>query len=145
MGELPQLYHELADFMKTCGDRRHPDEALAYILKEWLVRAVGGTPTGFQWGDVFLPDGTEMRLHFLDESYFATVEDGELIYMGLPISPRAWCLMVTGSVRNPWRDILVRRTVHEGWTRAQSLRKRAQPRRATLLPERRIVRRRSDD
>ena len=148
MGDLPRLYHELADFMKTCGDRRHPDDALAFILQEWLQRATGATPTGYQWGDVFLPDGSELRLHFLGESYFATVEEGELMYMGSPTSPRAWCLEVTGSVRNPWRDILVRRTVFDGWTRAQSLRKSArspQHQRAALLPERRIVRRRARD
>lgn len=143
MSRLPQLYHELADFMNKCGDRRHPDDVLAIIIKEWIDSAVGGRAAGFQWGDLFLPDGAELRLHFLGEAHFATVENGALMFMGLPISPRAWCLEVTGTVRNPWRDILVRRTLYEGWTRASTLRKGRPKRRTTHVPERRLVRRRA--
>lgn len=74
MGKLPQAYHELADYMRVCGDKRHPDDVLALILKEWLQDAVGGKDAGYQWGELYLPDGAELRLHFLGEWYYISVD-----------------------------------------------------------------------
>lgn len=145
MGKLPQVYHELAEFMSVCGDKRHPDDVLALIVKDWLQQAVGGRDAGYQWGELYLPDGAELRLHFLGEWHYISVENGDLMYRGLPTSPRAWCLDVTGSVRNPWRDILVRRTRYEAWAHAHVLRKGPSKKRGTHVPERRLARRRAFD
>lgn len=63
-----------------------------------------------------------MRLRYQRIWYYATIEGDQLRYEAESVSPRDWALLVTGSVRNPWRDIWIRRTVCEGWTRAARLR-----------------------
>lgn len=48
----------------------------------------------------------------------AKIVGDKLNYAAESVSPRDWGLMVTGTVRNAWRDIWIRRGVNEGWTRA---------------------------
>jgi hypothetical protein len=143
---LPRVYAELARQLDQCGDRRQPDEVVNLAIKDWL--AANGPDAdrhGYQWKDLFLPNGTELRLRFQGDYYYGRICDDELMYGDESLSPRGWALMVTRTVRNAWRDIWVRRSVHEPWTRASDLR----PLRgaAPLFPgiDRRRYARRSDD
>jgi hypothetical protein len=50
--------------------------------------------------------------------YYACVEGDRLTHGGAPTTPRRWMLDVTGCVHNAWRDVWIRRTPTECWTRA---------------------------
>lgn len=146
VGVLPRVYRELVQLLEQCGDRRPPAEVANLAIKTWL--AANGPEAdrhGYQWKELYLPNGTELRLRYQGGYYYATISDDELLYADEAMSPRQWALMVTGTVRNAWRDIWVRRSVHEPWTRASDLR----PLRgaAPLFPgiDRRRYARRSDD
>jgi hypothetical protein len=77
--------------------------------------------------------------------YYATVERDQLMYAGEPVSPRGWGLMVTGGVRNAWRDIWIRRSANECWTRAAAWRStHAGPRPWNSVDRRRHTRRSTD-
>jgi hypothetical protein len=73
--------------------------------------------------------------------YYAEIEGDALVYAGEVVSPRDWTLMLTGTVRNAWRDIWIKRGVHERWTRAcvRRAEKASQPR--TPYVERRLGKR----
>ena len=121
--EVPhKVYLDLAFQLRNSGDTRGPDEVVVAALKAWLAYRHGKSTGGFQWRELFLPDGTEMRIRYRGAYYYARIDGDQLKYAGEVVSPRDWALMVTGTVRNPWRDIWIRRGVNECWTRASSWR-----------------------
>jgi hypothetical protein len=100
---------------------------------------------GYQWKELFLPDGTELRIRYRRAYNYARVDGDQLKYAGEAVSPRDWALMLTGSVRNPWRDIWIRCGVNDAWTRALAWRGAA-PYSPTLAhPDRRRRTRRITD
>lgn len=120
-----KVYLELAFRLRTAGDTRGPDEVVAFILKSWLGSEPGVTNAGYQWKELFLPDGTELRMRYRGVYYYARIDSDKISYAGETVTPRGWALMVTGTVRNPWRDIWLRRGIHECWTRASMWRANA--------------------
>ncbi len=117
-----QVYLDLAFKLRNMGDTRDPDEAVVAALKAWLAGRQQTLQGGYQWKELFLPDGTELRLRYRGAYNYASVDGDQLKYAGEVVSPRDWALMVTGSVRNPWRDIRIRCGVNEAWTRASAWR-----------------------
>jgi hypothetical protein len=111
-------YLELAFQLRNNGDTRQPDEVVAFALRAWLGNRQARPSGGYQWKDLFLPDGTELRMRYRGAYYYAGIAGDQLRYAGEIVSPRNWALMVTGTVRNAWRDIWIRRGINEGWTRA---------------------------
>ncbi|MES2757763.1 MAG: hypothetical protein V4693_10345 [Pseudomonadota bacterium] len=94
-------------------------------LKAWLANRQGQLKGGYQRKDLLLPDGTELRIRYRGAYHYARIDGDQLKSAGEVVSPRDWALMVTGSVRNPWRDIWLRRGVSESWTRASAWRNAA--------------------
>jgi hypothetical protein len=64
---------------------------------------------------------------------------------GESVTPRAWLLALTGTVRNPWRDIWIRRTANGCWTRAGMWRSSHRIQRVLPYADRRSQVRRSSD
>ncbi|GAB3432015.1 hypothetical protein NX773_13395 [Massilia solisilvae] len=125
--QLPtQVYLDLAFHLRKHGDLRNPDEILPLALRQWMAgrsaRQVGAGARGYQWQDVFLPEGTELRMRYHSVWYYAQVVRDRIMYEGQTVSPREWGLLVTGGVRNAWRDIWIRRTVNDLWSRASAWR-----------------------
>ena len=140
------LYLDLAFKLRQSGDLRTMDEVVTIAVKAWMATQLGGaTGRGYQWKELFLPDGTDLRLHAFQRHYYAKVVGDEIMYAGEAMSPREWALTVTGSVRNAWRDIWIRRNVNEMWTLASTWRQqhRANPR--LVCGDRRRHARRSTD
>jgi hypothetical protein len=131
------LYLELAFQLRKRGDTRQPDDLIAVALKAWLGQRGGTASAGYQWKELFLPDGTELRMRYRGVSYHAIIEGDQLKYAGESVSPRGWILMITGTVRNPWRDIWIRRGVDDGWSRAAMWRARSDDRPSAARTERR--------
>jgi hypothetical protein len=112
------VYLEVAYQLRNSGDLRQPDDIVASAVKAWLGNRQGKSNGGYQWKELFLPDGTELRMRYRGVYYYAKIDGDQLKYAGETVSPRAWASMVTGTVRNPWRDIWIRRAINECWTRA---------------------------
>jgi hypothetical protein len=112
------VYLELAYRLRNSGDTREPDDVVVVALKAWLGNRQEKSIGGYQWKELFLPDGSELRMRFRGAYYYARIDGDQLKYAGEIVSPRGWALMVTGTVRNPWRDIWIRRGINECWTRA---------------------------
>lgn len=141
----PLLYLDLAAHLRKSGDSRTPGDLVAVALKNWLNSRVQKERLGYQWRNVFLPDGTELRMRYQGVYYYASIRRDQLVYCGDVVSPRAWALMVTGTVRNAWRDVWIRRSYHEMWTQAATWRTKKSTRSTSLDADRRHRRRRSSD
>lgn len=114
----PSVYLELAYQLRKSGDTRAPDDAVVDAIKAWLATKPGKSTGGYQWKELFLPDGTELRMRYRGVCYYARINGDQLRYAGEAVSPRDWALLVTGTVRNAWRDIWIRRGINECWARA---------------------------
>lgn len=116
--EIP-LYMELAVHLRLRGDHRTPEEVLVLAVRNWLdAQKPSARPRGYQWKELFLPDGTELRIRYMGMYYYASVEGDRILQGGVPVSPHEWVRSVTSTVRNAWRDIWLRRYPGECWTRA---------------------------
>jgi len=140
------IYMELHYQLRKHGDLRAPAEVMAIALNEWMMRNFDRPAgRGYQWKELFLPEGTLLRLRHNSLAYHAQVEGDQIVYAGKPTSPSAWCELICGSVRNAWRDVDIRRHYTESWTQASVWRaaEAANPRRPGV-ERRRRSRRRTD-
>lgn len=116
---LPSTYMDLAYQLRKSGDLRSLNEIAALAIRGWLAARKGAPGgRGYQWKELFLPEGTELRLRYRGLCYYASIEGDNLVYEGQAFSPRDWAMTITGTVRNPWRDIWLRRGTGECWTHA---------------------------
>jgi hypothetical protein len=120
--EVPtRLYLDLSDELRRSGDMRPPVQIVPLAIQAWLrTRREHPGGRGYQWKNLFLPDGTDLRMRYRTTFYYAKIQGDRLMYAGEALFPRAWTLAVTGAIRNAWRDIWIRRNVSECWTRASS-------------------------
>jgi hypothetical protein len=145
-GISPTLYFELIHQLRKCGDMRDPDEIIALAIKSWLAEHIGNPGRrGYQWKELFLPDGSDLRMRYRGVWYYARVEGDELMYGGEALSPREWMELITGSIRNPWRDLWIRRSFHDTWARASAWREQNRDHPRPPGTERRIKGRRRSD
>lgn len=83
---------------------------------------------GYLWKNrtaaLFLPQGTEIRMTYKEQNYFALVERDEITYDGDVISPASLANRIAGSSRNAWRDLWIKFPDEETWCLADELRRR---------------------
>ena len=80
---------------------------------------------GYQWKSLFLPDGTEVRMQYKGEWYYAGVDGDQLLYEGDATTPRRLANYVAQSSRNAWRDLWIKRPGDAEWRLADDLRDEA--------------------
>jgi hypothetical protein len=117
-----KVYLDLSFQVRKNGDLRSLEEIVVLAIRNWMAARSGGAAAkggrGYQWGELFLPEGTELKMRYRGTWYYANVMRDRLMYGGDPVSPRQWGLMVTGGVRNAWRDVWLRRSATDVWSRA---------------------------
>jgi hypothetical protein len=120
----------LADFLEETGSPLSATEAAAAAIDEWIaaeraqVKVVSATPTrGYQWKSLFLPEGTELRMHFADQEHHARVVGDHIVYGGQRMSPRQLTIAVAGDGHNAWRALWVRLPADGKWRPASLLRR----------------------
>ncbi|MEO7496736.1 MAG: hypothetical protein ABIT83_01385 [Massilia sp.] len=96
-------------------------------IKDWLLRQhpdALALPSvqGFQWKDVFLPNGTILRTVFKGTNFHCRVESDHLRYQDQSTSPSAFANAVGGVRRNAWKVIWVLFPDSQSWKLAASLR-----------------------
>ncbi|MYM91040.1 hypothetical protein GTP91_28185 [Rugamonas sp. FT82W] len=70
---------------------------------------------GYQWKQVFLPDGTRLRASFGHQPYFATVVGAEIKYEGHAVSPSCFANLHGSGNRNAWKAIWLRLPGSNEW------------------------------
>jgi hypothetical protein len=92
---------------------------------------------GYQWKELFLPDGTAVRMRCGDEVHHARVTGDAIVYHGRRVSPRQLTLAIAGAGRNAWRDLSLRLPGEEHFRPACVLRRMAKVRVESQLAPRR--------
>jgi hypothetical protein len=123
-----QLFLQLAEFLESKGDTRSPVTAILDAVDYWMLNADWkpelireSTGHGYQWKNLFLPAGTEVRMQYRGEWYYAGVEGDQLLYDGSPTTPGTFANTVASSSRSAWRDLWVKRPNDTEWLAAMSL------------------------
>ena len=70
---------------------------------------------GYQWKQVFLPQGTKLRASFGGQPWFAVVEGAQITYDGVSISPSRFANLQGSGNRNAWKAIWLRLPGSEEW------------------------------
>jgi hypothetical protein len=91
------------------------EQALCTLIRKWIAGPAGEPETradaaavdkqGYQWKQVFLPDGTELRATFQGRSTYAKVEGEKIIRNGEPITPSQLANANGCGTRNAWKAI----------------------------------------
>ncbi|OFA03589.1 hypothetical protein [Duganella sp. HH101] len=71
--------------------------------------------TGYQWKEVFLPEGTRLRASFDRQQYFATVEGTEIKYGKHAVSPSCFANLQGSGNRNAWKAVWLRLPGSDAW------------------------------
>lgn len=109
-----------------------PDAFVAEIVKRWLaieterlsLRKNGHALRGFQWKNVFLPEGTSLRTNYRERSEFAKVVGDQIVTdEGKWVTP-SQLANLHASGRNAWRFVWLRFPGDDFWMRADNCRRR---------------------
>lgn len=122
---LPAIvYDELRSYLRESASTLSPSEALIKAVQLWIAksRADAIPARGYQWKQLFLPEGTRIRLRVRDCWHTAAIVGDELIYKGDAISPHQLAKQVAGEGRNAWREIWVLMPGQKRWANAGQLR-----------------------
>jgi hypothetical protein len=126
----PATLLAVSEHLRKVGSNLSVDQAATIAIEEWLLANRQPAPRcqpdplrGYQWKEVFLPDGTDLRMSYDCETYYARVMGDQLMYQGRRVSPRFFTQLVAPGVRNAWRDLWVRLPGTRAWKRASALRK----------------------
>lgn len=124
-----QQFLALVDFLQSNGDGRDPVHVIADAIDYWMDNASWkpellqqSAARGYQWKSLFLPEGTEVRMQYKGQYHYAKVIGDQLIYEGKPISPGSLANTITGTSRNAWRDLWLKRPNDPEWRLADDCR-----------------------
>lgn len=78
--------------------------------------------SGYQWKQVFLPEGTVLRASFGRQPYYAVVEGSETKYGEFSLSPSAFANLQGSGNRNAWKAVWLRFPGFKDWVRADGCR-----------------------
>jgi hypothetical protein len=118
----------VADFLeRTRGDADIWSEEHANAVAEEKgddsLQKYGPATKGYHWQNVYLPNGTELKIHYKDRDHFAEIRHQQLYYEGIPSSPSQFASRVANNTsRNAWRDIWIKRPGDKDWVFADQLR-----------------------
>jgi hypothetical protein len=120
----PHTLRLLRDFLYRSRSTWSPQEAMASAITEWIARQRTPEPSmrGYQWKQLFLPDGTDVRMICDGKTHYAKVAGDKLIFRQRPTSPRGMTLAIAGDGRNAWRDLSLLLPGERYWINAARLR-----------------------
>jgi hypothetical protein len=125
---------KLAHFLKEQGSDRDPLEVIETAIEYWMNNAswkgedlmpetlVGDDARGYTWKSVFLPTGTMVRIKYDGSFIYAKVEGDYLMFNGERVSPNQFAMKVTGTARDAWRDLWIKRPRDADYRLADDLR-----------------------
>jgi hypothetical protein len=132
----------ITDFLeRTRGDaliwgQEHAD-AVSAEQADGGLQKYGPATRGYQWQNVFLPNGTQLKIPYKGRDHLAEIRHQQLYYEDTPTSPSQFASRVARyTSRNAWRDIWVKRPDDKDWLPANRLRResRARPADSNVVP-----------
>jgi hypothetical protein len=122
-------YHQLLGGVSESGYKKEYWEIAAEAIDEWSRRhnpdAIAMPATrGYQWKNLFLPDGTLLRTVFGGKNHHCIVENDRILYNDQSVSPGRFINAVGGVRRNAWRSIWILFPENKEWKLADTLRTR---------------------
>jgi hypothetical protein len=135
------LYLRVVESERALGTNRDPVDVIETAIHYWLdsidwkagdlvPESISPRSRGYTWkhkdANLFLPDGTEIRMRFKGQYHYAKVVDDAIQYEGKPITPGSLANTVGGMNRNAWRDLWIKRPADENWRQADQCRKENQ-------------------
>lgn len=118
------IYAELRSYLRESGSTLSPSEALIKAVQLWIAkgRADAIPARGYQWKQLFLPEGTRIRMQVRECWHTASIIGDDLVYKGDAVSPHQMAKQVAGDGRNAWREIWVLMPGQKRWANAGHLR-----------------------
>ena len=120
---------DLEAFLHKSGSPLNVSEALRSATLSWLAAQRIDVPApaphfgGYQWKCLFIPNGSELRMHHDGRNFYAIVEGDRIMYQGRSVSPRQLTLAIAGDGRNAWRELWLRLPGEKTWQRANDMRR----------------------
>lgn len=129
---------KLVDFLREQGSDRDPVEVVETAIFYWIDNASWkredlmpelyiSEARGFTWkykdAYLFLPHGTEIRMRYKDKYHYAKVDGDDIKYQGESVSPGSLTTLITGSSRNAWKDLWIKRPDASEWKLADDCRR----------------------
>jgi len=123
----------LASFLQEQKSGHDPVGAIEFAIDYWMENASWKedlvqpnvprqADKGYHWKNVFLPNGTSLRMKYKGEYYYAAIQGDKTIFNGKEVSPSEFANSLTETSRNAWRDIWVKRPNDLEWVFADKLR-----------------------
>lgn len=122
----------LVDFLRKNGSSRDPVEIVHTSIHYWMENAswkheallpdVFDQEKGYRWKQLLLPHGTLIRMKYKGQFHYAKVEGDLIKHDERDVSPSEFANLVTGTSRNAWRDLEVKRPQDSAWFLADFLR-----------------------
>lgn len=124
-------YVELCNYLRSSGSTLTTTEAIVRALQQWMEaqRTTVAPLHGYQWKCLFLPEGSQIRMHYRDTWHYAAVVGEDILYGNSVVSPRQLTIIIAGNGRNAWRELWIRRPGEKDWTTASLLRQRMEQQR----------------
>lgn len=122
-----EIYQQLVSASVKSGFSQEIWEIGAAAIRDWMARNDPDSfpmpsLSGYQWKQVFLPNGTVLRTIFNGKNFHCRVEDDEIVYDGKKVSPSGFVNAVGGVRRNAWKVVWVLLPNSSVWKSAGSLR-----------------------
>lgn len=121
----------LGRFLADIGSDLSTAEAATAAIEDWIAaQRMAAGPVwpgqGYRWKTLFLPEGTQLRIHAGALSHTAQVQQNTLVYDGHPVSPAQMARLVGGRGRNAWRDAWLLFPGERKWLPAARCRREAE-------------------
>lgn len=127
------LFLDLCEFLKSEQSSADPVSIVELSVSYWLDNASWKQDDlipdrkikrsrGLIWKSVFLPDKTLLRIKTRAGFAYAEVDGDFVSYDGREMSVAEFANTATGTVRNAWRDVWIKRPSDTEWLLANDLR-----------------------
>lgn len=127
-----EVFLELVHFLNGVGSSRDPVATVTLAIDYWIQNAsdkpddllpdVVDAEKGYRWKQLYLPHGSIIRMKYRGQFHYAKVEGDKIKYEKKVVSPSEFANTVTGTSRNAWRDLEVKRPNDRAWFLADYLR-----------------------
>lgn len=99
-------------------------EKIAQEEDEAFREKYGDPGRGYQWQNLFLPNGTQVRMTYGGKDSYAEIRHGRLFYSDKNMSPSQFAGKVARYTnRNAWRDLYIKFPGEGSWKLADQLRR----------------------
>ncbi|UGQ47088.1 hypothetical protein [Massilia endophytica] len=117
-----ELLEELGNFTGYFWSDFRLEPIICDAIRAYMMAAPGASvqsaapsELGYQWKELFLPEGTRLRASFGGQPYFAAVEGIEIKYGEQAISPSRFANLQGCGNRNAWKAIWLRLPGRDEW------------------------------